>query len=418
VDRAAALLRDAVEDPQAGQDVVRTVAYVRAAIRLLTGGVRPDPSELETLVLDAEVAGQPWWARLGCALMEAEAGQVARLELVHAQAAREEDLWGTAIIRLLHGIAMREAAILEDAATVFDQLDAPVLRLWANGLAAVAAGEVRPGRVQQAEAAGKALGVRGALAVAQRWAAATATVPPVQPAAAQLRVLGGFGLTIGGVPVDESSVRLRARQTLHMLALHAGRSVHRDVLMQAIWPDSRPDAGCRNVHVAISSLRHLLEPDARRGQSLLLQRRGDSYSLILPSGSCCDLLDFEVMLASPRAARLSADLPAERASLHRALSCYAGDLLPEDGSAEWVVAERERLCLAAADAAERLARAEAAAGDISTAVEQARRALSFDPYRDTAWRLLVELHEQAGDVSAAHAVRRQYGDVLAELGLS
>jgi SARP family transcriptional regulator, regulator of embCAB operon len=113
---------------------------------------------------------------------------------------------------------------------------------------------------------------------------------------------------------------------------------------------------------------------------------------------------------------MSGDPAAERASLRQALGCYGGDLLPEDGSAEWVVAERDRLRLAAADAGEQLARAEAAAGDVGTAVEQARRALTFDTYRDSTWRLLIQLHERAGDLSAAHAVRRQYGKVLTELG--
>jgi DNA-binding SARP family transcriptional activator len=200
-----------------------------------------------------------------------------------------------------------------------------------------------------------------------------------------------------------------------MLALHVGRSVHRDVLAQAVWPDSQPDAARRSVHVAISSLRHLLEPDARRGQSLLLPRLGDSYSLALPDGSRCDLLDFQAAVSSARTARLSGNQQAERASLRSAMSCYGGDLLPEDGSAEWVVAERERLRLAAADAGERLARAEAAAGNVGAAVEQARQALSFDTYRDSTWRLLIELHEQAGDLSAAHVVRQQHHRVLTEL---
>ena len=210
---------------------------------------------------------------------------------------------------------------------------------------------------------------------------------------------------------------IRAWQlTLLSLALNVGRPVHRDVLTQAVWPDSRPDAARRSVHVAISSLRHLLEPEARRGQSLLLPRLGDSYTLALPGGSRCDLFDFQDQLASARTARLSGDPAAERASLRQALSCYGGDLLPEDGSAEWVVAERDRLRLAAADAGEQLARAEAAAGDVGTAVEQARQALTFDMYRDSTWRLLIQLHERAGDLSAAHAVRRQYGKILAELG--
>ena len=238
---------------------------------------------------------------------------------------------------------------------------------------------------------------------------------PCQPTA-QLRVLGGFELTIGGVHVDQFAVRPRARKALHVLALHLGRPVHRDLLTQAVWPDSHPDAARRSVHVAISSLRHLLEEDAPRRQALLLPRLGDSYMLALPEGSRCDLLEFQTALDSARMARLSGDPPAERMSLRRALNCYRGDLLPEDGSAEWVMADRERLRLAAADAGEQLARAEAAAGDVGTAVEQARLALSFDTYRDSTWRLLIQLHEQAGDLSAAHAVRRQYGTILAELG--
>jgi DNA-binding SARP family transcriptional activator len=419
LDRADAALRDAAEDPGAGQDVVRIAAYARAAIGLLTDRVRSDPGELEAVVLDAEAADRPWWARLGCALMEADAGHLTTLDLIRAQADEEEDQWGSGIMRLLHGIVARETDSLDEAAAVFGRLNAPVLRLWANCLAAVVAGDGRSPRVQRARVAGQALDARGVLPAARQWAdRAGGTTLPAPGAAAQLRLLGGFELTIDGAPVDQSAVRPRARQALHLLALYVGRSVHRDVLVQAVWPGSRADAGYRSVHVAISSLRHLLEPDAKRGQSLLLPRLGDSYSLALPAGSSCDLLDFAAALASARTARLSGDLAAERASLHRALSCYGGDLLPEDGPAEWVVAERERLRLAAADAGERLARAEAAAGNIGAAVELARRTLSFDAYRDTAWRLLVQLHERADDQSAAHAVRQQHREVLAELGLS
>jgi DNA-binding SARP family transcriptional activator len=421
LDRADTTLREAAQDPGAGQDVVQIAAYARSVIALLTGRVRSDPAELEAVVLDAEVTDRPWWARIGCALLVADVEYFAVLDRMRAQAEAEEDWWGSGIIHLLSGIVARDADILEGVAAVFGQLGAPVLQLWANCLAAAVAGERKRHLVPEARITGHALDARGVLAAAQRWADQAATTmleraSPCELAVAELRVMGGFELVIGGVSVDQFAVRPRARKALHMLALHVGRPVHRDVLTQAVWPDSHPDAARRSVHVAMSSLRHLLEPDARRGQSLLLPRLGDSYTLALPTGSHCDLLDFQTALASARAARLSGDLAAERASLRRALGCYGGDLLPEDGSAEWVVAERERLRLAAADAAEQLARAEAAAGDIGTAVEHARRALSFDIYRDSTWRLLIQLHERAGDLSAAHAVRRQYDKMLAELG--
>ena len=230
-------------------------------------------------------------------------------------------------------------------------------------------------------------------------------------------MLGGFELTIGDVAVDQFAVRPRARKTLHMLALHVGQPVHRDLLAQAVWPDSPPDAARRSVHVAISSLRHLLEPDAGRGQSLLLRRLGDSYSLALPDGSHCDLLDFRAALSSARSARLAGDVPTERASLRRALDGYSGDLMPEDGSAEWVVAERERLRLAAA----------AAAGSSSPA-RRPRPAISPPRRRRPGGRChstrtatarggcSSRLHEQAADLSAAQSARQQYARVLSELG--
>ena len=365
LDRADTVLRDAAHHPCAGQDTIQIVTYARAIIGLLTGQVRADPAELEAVVLEAEAADRPWWARLGCALLVADTEYLTTLDQMRAQAETEEDLWGAGIIRLLSGLVARDADVLEAAAAMFGQLNASVLQLWANCLAAALAEEGRPHLMRQARINGKVLDARGVLPAAQRWAdqgaaATLALAVPRQPEALWLRVLGGFELTIDGVPVDQFAVRPRARKALHVLALHVDRPVHRDVLMQAVWPDSSPDAARRSVHVAISSLRHLLEPDARRGQSLLLPRLGDSYTLALPDGSCCDLLDFQKGLASARTARLSGDPAAERASLRQALGCYGGDLLPEDGSAEWVVAERDRLRLAAADAGEQLARAEAA----------------------------------------------------------
>ncbi|HEY7324208.1 MAG TPA: hypothetical protein VH520_05220, partial [Streptosporangiaceae bacterium] len=242
MDRADAALRDAAQDPDAGQDVVQIAAYARAVIGLLTGRVRADLAELEAVVLDAEVADRPWWARLGCALLAADGEYVTTLERMKAQAEAEEDLWGSGIIGLLSGIVAREADRLGDAATVFGRLDAPVLQFWASCLVAAVAGEGKPQLVLEARMTGSALDARGVLDAAQRWAdqgAATAIAPasPRQLAATQLRVLGGFELVIGGVPVDQFAVRPRARKALHLLAMQVGRPIHRDVLTQAVWPD-------------------------------------------------------------------------------------------------------------------------------------------------------------------------------------
>ena len=169
LDRAEKVLRDAAQDPAAGQVTVQITACARALIGLLTGRVRADPAELEAVVLEAEVAERPWWARLGCALLIADSEYLTVLDQMRAQAEAEEDLWGAAIIRLLSGIVARETEALDAAAVTFGQVNAPVLQLWANCLAASLAEEGKPHLVREARLAGQALDARGVLPAAQRW---------------------------------------------------------------------------------------------------------------------------------------------------------------------------------------------------------------------------------------------------------
>jgi DNA-binding SARP family transcriptional activator len=122
-------------------------------------------------------------------------------------------------------------------------------------------------------------------------------------------------------------------------------------------------------------------------------------------------------VGAARLARSSGDGARERAALEEALRRYTGDLLPEEGAAEWVVGERDRLRVTAATAAETLAR-RLAGSDPEAAVDAARRAVELDAYRDGAWRLLAELHEAIGDHAAAHAARDGHRKVLEELGVA
>jgi DNA-binding SARP family transcriptional activator len=99
------------------------------------------------------------------------------------------------------------------------------------------------------------------------------------------------------------------------------------------------------------------------------------------------------------------------------LSLYSGDLLSEFGPAEWLVRERDRLCLAAADAAERLAVLELEAGSLSAAMSVARRGLTLDCYRESLWRLAERAAERMADPVAAARVRAQRAEALSELDL-
>jgi two-component SAPR family response regulator len=127
---------------------------------------------------------------------------------------------------------------------------------------------------------------------------------------------------------------------------------------------------------------------------------------------------FEAALVAGRRARQDGDPAGAREGLARALDLYRGELLAEEGPADWVVRERERYRALALEAAFGLASTCAEAGDLVGAVFACEGALSVDRHWDPAWRLLIELHERAGDGAAAVRARRRYAEVLGDLGVT
>src|SRR5262249_49632820 len=101
--------------------------------------------------------------------------------------------------------------------------------------------------------------------------------------------LGRFHASFDGRAIDLARVKPRGPGAMRLLAMYAGGSVHRDVIVNALWPDVPSDAANHNLHVAMWSLRKLLEPESPRGHCRLLVRDGDAYLLNLPPGAYCDV---------------------------------------------------------------------------------------------------------------------------------
>ncbi len=238
---------------------------------------------------------------------------------------------------------------------------------------------------------------------------------PAGPRAVRLRCLGGFALELDDQPVDLGPLRPRARALLRLLALSPNRDVHREQLVDALWPGADLAVGTRRLQVAVSSVRQLLEQAGLPGTEVLA-RHGDAYRLALPPGSVVDVEAFErgvtdADAAARRAEPTAADLRAT------ALAWYRGDLLPEDGPAEYVVGERDRLRVLAATAAATLAQEYRALRQLRPALAAARQSVQLDRYQDLAWQLLADLHRDAGDDSAAARARRDHAAAQAELEL-
>jgi DNA-binding SARP family transcriptional activator len=234
----------------------------------------------------------------------------------------------------------------------------------------------------------------------------------------RLRCFGGFRLELDGAQVDWSGVRPRVRTLMRYLAAGAGQPVHRERITAALWPELPERAAVNNLHVGVSTLRTFLEPGVARGASRFIVRDGASYRLEVGVGGGCDVSAFEAALAAARRGASLGDDGAVARALRGALDHYTGDLLPEDGPAEWVVADRERHRCRAAEAAVLLARLELAGGRDRAAATAARRALELDGYHDDGWRLLIAAQRSVGDVAASRRSQQAYEHVLRSLGVT
>lgn len=242
-------------------------------------------------------------------------------------------------------------------------------------------------------------------------------VPDSVPAVA-IRCFGAFRMTVDGRAVDLSALKPRPRAVLRLLALNAGRPVHREVIQESLWPDSDIETGAKSLHVALSQLRRELDPNGERasGSPGVLVREGDAYRIVLSPRARVDVLDFESAVAEGRMARSTGDAAGAAAAFRTALAAYHGELLPEDGPAEWVVPRRERARADYVDTARALAEL-VVDGEPADAAAVCTAALAVDAYHDPLWKLLIAARERSGDVAAASAARAAYAKMLAELGV-
>ncbi|MGR0219721.1 BTAD domain-containing putative transcriptional regulator [Agromyces sp. ZXT2-6] len=231
----------------------------------------------------------------------------------------------------------------------------------------------------------------------------------------EVACFGGFRMRLDGSEADLHGIRPQARAVLRMLALNAGAPLHRDLIASLLWGELATDSAVHALHVSVSSLRRMLPAEADGGG--IVERVGEAYRLGIADRRDCDLASFDDRLAEAAEAKLHGDAARARDGLVGALDLYVGDVLPEDGPAEWAVGARDRYRLRAAEAANSLAHVHARLGDLRPAVAAARRAVEIDPWIDESWRTLIAMHRRAGDAIAGRRAEDGYRSMRHALGV-
>lgn len=190
----------------------------------------------------------------------------------------------------------------------------------------------------------------------------------------EITLLGTFGLTVDGMPIEASSwIRRGAADLVKVLALAPGHRLHREKAMDLLWPGAPLEIAAPRLHKAA----HFARRVTGRDRAVTLRR--EIVSLFPDAALTVDVVRFEEL------ARVAVDT-GDPAAAREALTWYGGELLPDDPYEDWAVDRRELLQL------RRL--------ELLRVAGEWRELTALDPTNEDAHRQLLRRHLEAGDAPA------------------
>lgn len=214
----------------------------------------------------------------------------------------------------------------------------------------------------------------------------------------RLDLLGGFELICDDRVVD---LPTSAQRLLAFLALR-DRPLMRTNVAGVLWNETTDEKSCASLRSSLWRLR-------RSGFDLVEARRADLRLSPQVRVDVRQVIDMTHELLGQRSGIRFLDLDE---------GDLGGDLLP-DWYDDWVLVERERLRQLRLHALEALAMRRLEAGRHGEAAGAALSAVSIEPLRESAQRVLIRVHLAEGNVGEAVRQYRSYKELLfEELGLA
>jgi DNA-binding SARP family transcriptional activator len=203
----------------------------------------------------------------------------------------------------------------------------------------------------------------------------------------RIHLLGGFRVFVGTREIADDAWRLpKAKALVKLLALAPGHQLHRDHVVDQLWPDLSPDAAASQFRKALHDARPTLDPAREATQRFIQSGARPGLSRDITS---VDVQAFED-------AALAARRGGEPERYETTIALYGGDLLPEDRYEDWVVAPESVLCAEFFALLVQLALLLEARADFDRAAASLRCVVAADPAHEDAAEALMRVYALAG----------------------
>jgi len=217
--------------------------------------------------------------------------------------------------------------------------------------------------------------------------------PDREPGEGRIACFGMFRLLVGTSPLQQVKWRTsKARELFAYLVHHRGTFVHKEKIVEDIWPNQEKERALGYLHTCIYQIRKTIR-SFRLEERMRVTYNNDAYGLLM-HGIPCDAEEF-LRLAErrdPAGAETVADW-------ERAVQLYGGHYFEEDDF-PWADPHKQRLLNVYLELVRALADHYMRSGRPDQAASHLRELLAKDPLHEEAHRRLLECLAEIGDRAA------------------
>jgi DNA-binding SARP family transcriptional activator len=241
----------------------------------------------------------------------------------------------------------------------------------------------------------------------------SASIGQTVAASLNIGLLGGFRVERADAQWPVCCWQRRSAKTLtKLLATYPRHALHREQVMEILWPNVDPASALNSFGKALYAARRAFQPD-------LLPRQSSAYLCL--TDSMLALNTDRVTIDADRFQQLaeSALKQCDIESYESALVAYGGELLPEDRYEDWCAERRDYLAGLHIRLLMELADALTHRGSLGAAIDRLHEVLRQDPTREDVHRHLMVLYAEMGSRDQAVRQFQLCEDALRrELGLA
>ncbi|MBW1996666.1 MAG: hypothetical protein JRJ29_01740 [Deltaproteobacteria bacterium] len=231
----------------------------------------------------------------------------------------------------------------------------------------------------------------------------------------RIETLGGFRVFRGGSLMRrEDWLGSQPKNLMKAIVSHEPDGVPKEVLIDTLWPESRPEAAEKTFKASLYRLRRSLEPDMDKvfGYSYVHLKDNRVY---LDRELCeVDVHEFLSLLERGGRRETEGDLKGALSCYKKAIEFYKGVFLPEDLYAGWLEPVRQELKGKYVMTLMRVAQIYEDRGALSRASSFCRKAIEADPYLEPAYQRLMVIFSQLGKRNEALKVYERCKRALKE----